>query len=94
MDFRNGGEAAFDDLVEQALARAPGNIREFRELLGMSQAAFAERLSVDPTTAYRLERGLTLPSFKTVLALHLLSKEKGLRRCVFDTAKRCRPIGF
>jgi putative transcriptional regulator len=39
-----------------------GDVRRVRDLLGMSQAAFASFLSVDPSTVRSWEQGLRVPS--------------------------------
>lgn len=87
--------STLNEQVESALQQAPMRIRRFRQSLDLTQADFSESLSLDPTTVYRMERGLTLPSFRTVLAIHFLSKNQGLRQFVFDSIQdRRAPIGF
>ncbi len=56
-------------------ARIGANIVRFRDGLGWSQEFLAERMGINPETISRYERGLNLPSLKTLEQMaHVLNK--------------------
>ena len=55
-------------------------IREIREALGESQAAFAKRLGINLRTVRRYEAGATLPASEAVMRqVRALAEEHGIK---------------
>jgi DNA-binding transcriptional regulator YiaG len=55
----------------------PKQIRELRLLLGMTGAAFAERLNVAEDTVWKWERGVRHPKYRHMEEMNKLADESG-----------------
>lgn len=80
------------DLLDrvQALAQrvegrpTPGHIVSLRKALGMTQAAFGQKLGVDKATVYRWEKGRVAPSSESAAAIERLRARQAKRITTFD----------
>jgi len=60
-------------------------IKEFREHLGYTQAAFAEQLGIARSTLCRIEEGRHKPSLGTIMGLKkMVNQHSGGRKILLD----------
>ena len=79
-----------ESVTESSLSKRLGaNIAAQRKSLGMTQAALAEQMKMEPESISRFERGATLPSLATLEELSLV-----LKSTIADLLAECPSVSY